>query len=184
MDLTKKKKKSLEADRVGGDICGEKRRFVWRVEARSSAQPCLCGRRPAAVQLRRLLNSDAACLSAAAATGGNALINTDCPSWLPADPSHWRFQELLASLSSPRSPLIHVWVALVFPYWYLDWWRRCRSESYWPGGKWYASNCLGVFEQNGACKRRRFGLKNEVQQVGVSRVVQQLWWLEKKKKRL
>lgn len=29
---------------------------------------------------RRVLNSDAPCLSALAATGGNALINTDCPS--------------------------------------------------------------------------------------------------------
>lgn len=29
---------------------------------------------------RRVLNSDVPCLSAPAATGGNALINTDCPS--------------------------------------------------------------------------------------------------------
>lgn len=29
---------------------------------------------------RRVLNLDAACLSVPAATGGNALINTDCPS--------------------------------------------------------------------------------------------------------
>lgn len=36
---------------------------------------------------------------------------------------------------SPRSQLINVWVTVVFPYWYGNWWRRSRNKSYWPAGE-------------------------------------------------
>lgn len=55
---------------------------------------------------RRVLNLDAACLSVPAATGGNALINTDCPS-----PSACRSVSLmilggaLPSLLLPEEPI-------------------------------------------------------------------------------
>lgn len=56
---------------------------------------------------RRGRNTDAA------ATGGNALINTDCPR-----PRARRSLALmiLGAPRSPRSPLINVWVTVVFPY--------------------------------------------------------------------
>lgn len=98
---------------------------------------------------RRVLNSDATCLSARAATGGNALINTDCPSLTAA-----RSVSLMI-LGAPASPprgaqLINVWVTVVFPYWYLDWWWRFRNKRYWPAEEWYVSNCLAdVFMCNG-----------------------------------
>lgn len=55
----------------------------------------------------------------------------------------------------PASPplgaqLINVWVTVVFPYWYLDWWWRFRNKPYWPAEEWYVSNCLAeVFMCNG-----------------------------------
>lgn len=49
---------------------------------------------------RRVLNSDATCLSARAATGGNALINTDCPSLTAA-----RSVSLMI-LGAPALPLL------------------------------------------------------------------------------
>lgn len=70
--------------------------------------------RAAAAARRRLLNSDATCLSA---TGGNALINTDCPSLTPG-----RSVSLMILGAAPPPPpprgarLINVWVTELFPY--------------------------------------------------------------------
>lgn len=88
-------------------------------------------------QLRwRVLNLDAARLSVPAATGGNALINTDCPS----QSTCWSVSLTILGgpwplPHSPRSQLINVWVTVLFPYWYLDWWRRCGNKPYWPAGE-------------------------------------------------
>lgn len=128
----------------------EKNRLVlWWVEARISAQPCLSGRRARScgggywIQMRPV--------SPLRPLQVEMLLSIrSVRAWLRADPSHWWFQEPLAPFSSPRSPLINVWVTVVFPYWYLDWWRRSRSKPYWPTWKWYVSNCLNVFVHSGA----------------------------------
>lgn len=66
---------------------------------------------------RRALNIDAACISFQAATGGNGLINTDCPSLTTCRSVSLMILGAPALLSPPRGrPLINVWVTMVFPY--------------------------------------------------------------------
>lgn len=150
-DQKKKKKKFWGRQRGGGgDIYGEKETGLMM--SRGTYLRSTVSFWASSSQLRRrVLNSDAACLSAPAATGGNALINTDCPSLTAGRSVSLMILGAPALfLSSPRSPLINVWVTVVFPYWYLDWWRRSRNKPYWPDTKWYVSNCLeDVFMHNG-----------------------------------
>lgn len=117
-DQQKKSCKVDEEEEEKGDIYVEGKKETGLMMSRGTYLRSTVSFWASSAQLRRrVLNSDAPRLSAPAATGGNALINTDCPSLTAGRSVSLMILGAPAPpLSSRRSPLINVWVTVVFPY--------------------------------------------------------------------